>query len=221
LFILLFIILLLIFFSMTYIKIFFIFHRLDDDNNMRIHVFMLFDIIKLKFNIPYINIILNRNLKPGIKIEEKTLKKKSVFSFREIKNIYNKIKLNSKLFKEVLRYLLSKTKLDSLKWYTHIGLDDAAVTAIFVGVVYTIQFSIVSLITANIDTQDIDVKVIPSYDSSKFEVDLSCIIKIKIVNIIVTGIKILYILFLNKTINKGGITYERTSYSRSDENYNG
>lgn len=218
---------LLILLSLTYIKIYLVFHRINEDDIIEIKL-LIFNLIKFRFRIPYIDVILNRCIKPGIKAKgalkskDKTLsKRKETLNFDELKIIYEKAVELLRIYERVIDYILSKIYFESIKWYTEVGLEDAAVTALSTGVLWSIKGSIMSVLSNKVSINEIQLNVRPNYNKLTFQVELDCIIRIKIANIIIAGIKAFYTLVKNTIFKKGGEINEPASYRRANENHNG
>jgi len=219
----------LILLSFTYAKIIITVHRVNEDDFISIKLELLFGLIKLKFKIPYIDIVFNRLFKPGIKLKTSLdtkkkagiLKSKSIFGTGDFKEAYRKIKRTFLMYENVFKYIFSKTRIDSLRCHTEVGLDDAALTAVAAGVIWAIKSNLICIIAKKIVPENIVLDVHTSYSKIIFEIDLHCIIRIRIANIIIAGTKVLYLFCVNAIFKKGGEGNERTSYSRVNEDYNG
>lgn len=223
-----FVLFLLFLISLSYVTADIQIHRIKEDDNILIIIKLLFGIIRLKFEIPYIDILLNRNLKPGIKAKGRvdTKKRKGIakskgwFSFERIKDKYVHIKELKKQYESAVKYIIKKTRVDLFKWYTRLGLDDAAATAITTGILWSLKSSVCCLLSANTQPQNILINVVPDYSMPVFETEIHCIIRIKIANIIIAGFRIGAASLKKVILRRGGVN-ERTSYSRVNENYNG
>ena len=195
--------------SLTYININFIFHRINDDDHIQINVTIL-KIIKLKYKIPYIDLVFNGSLRPGIKMKSilaskksKLSKKINIFNIDELKQMYMQFKKMKKMYNKVFSFLLSKVKYDSIKWYTKVGLSDAALTAIAVGSLWSFKSILLHSIYIRFEPGNIDINIIPNYNKLIFEIDLNCIIRLKIANIIIAGLKFVTVLFSNVLFKRG------------------
>jgi len=215
LYILLYILVLFILLSLSKIKVTLILLRKYEDDHIEIRLALLFGLINLNFKIPYIDIILNKQKIPGIRVKKELngkAKERNTISISEFKNMYEKAKSIMKIYKNVLYYLISKTSFDYIKWHTEVGIYDACYTALCSGMIYAVKGSIMSFINNRIYPENIDIMVKPNYEKGIFEVDLHCIIRVKIANIIIAGIKAGYIFAINSIFKKGGEFSERTSY---------
>lgn len=200
-----------------------IFHRMKDDDSIKINISMFFGLLKFRLRIPYVEVILDRRMKMGVKAKRKkyVVKSKNIFNIEEIKNMYQKSRKMLHRYKKIMDYMLSKIKIDFLKWKTEIGLEDAALTAVSVGAAWSLKYNILSIISQKSAIQKVNIDVIPNYSNIIFQVDLNCIIRIKIVNIIITALKIGYAFLYNAILKRGCEKNERPPYTGIDEDYNG
>lgn len=189
--------------SQTYVETTFVLHRLPNDNSIQINIKALFGIVKLKYKINYLEILLS-------KFAKKDSDKKDGLA-AEAMNLY----------KNILTYILSNAKVDCIRCNIVVGLDDAYYTAIITGLLWALFGSLISILAVHNTIDDLDININPNYKSMSFDIDLCCIIKTKTVNIIIAGIKAAHIYIKYKMFKKGGDTYGRSSYSGIDENHNG
>lgn len=189
--------------SQTYVETTFVFHRLPNDNSIQINIKALFGIIKLKYKINYLEILLK-------KLDKKNKDKKDELAAGAMD-----------LYKNILKYILSNAKVDCIRCNIIVGLDDAYYTAITTGMLWALSGSLISMLAVHNTIDDLDININPNYKSMSFDIDLYCIIKTKTVNIIIAGIKAAHIYIKYKMFKKGGDTYGRSSYSGIDENHNG
>lgn len=209
---------------LTYVKISLSFHRIKEDDNIEINLFLLFGIIHLKYSIPYLDFVIDKNLLPGFILGKKKETKETTekkLNINDIIESYKKFKDKLSMFRNTFNYLLSKLRIDSIKWHTEIGLDDACITAIAVGAAYALKSSLLGLLTGKVTTYNVETRVTPNYSKFTFQMNLNCIIRIRIVNIIIAGIRIAPKLLSNKINHKGSGTSERASNSGINENYDG
>lgn len=199
--IILLILLILFLLSLSYISADISFHRIKEDDNIEIKASMFFGIIKFKYSMPYIDLILGRDLKPEIKvksrmekrIQENILKSKGRLNFKYLTEQYGS------MFEPIIK----KTKLDYIKWHTTIGLSDAALTAVVYGLFWSVKCNLLNLISKYNFPDKVDIDIIPDYSRLIFETEIRCIIRIKIANIIITRPKIIF-LVLKKVFQRRG-----------------
>lgn len=108
-------------------------------------------------------------------------------------------------YKPLLYYISDKAKIKKIIWHTKIGFQDAALTAYITGIFWTIKSIIISFLSSKMYTESIDIDILPKYNNKEFEIYFNCIIRIKLVNIIIAGIK------KSKIIKKGCVLGVRSS----------
>lgn len=119
------------------------------------------------------------------------------------KLLNNICKLNN--YKPIIYYIFDKIKVNRIIWHTQIGLQDAALTAYITGLLWSIKSIITSFLSTRTYTKNIDIDILPKYNNKEFEIYFNCIIRIKLVNIIIAGIK------KSKIIKKGCVLGVRSS----------
>lgn len=219
----------LILLSQTHAKIGIIINRVDEDDYIKINVSLMYGIIKLKYEIPYLDIVFNRKMRPGLKIKKRLSSKKkrgrtktdTVFGVANLIETYKNIKEMASLYGSTFHYIASKISIESIKWYTEIGTGEASITAFTAGMTWLFKSNVLGLVLNKKQISSMDINVVPNYSRSIFQINLHCIIRIKIANIIIAGIRIGLILLKKVLNNKGSEGNERTSYTRLDENYDG
>lgn len=203
------------------------FHRIKDDDNIKVQVKMFFGLIKFNLVISYLDMIVNKRLKVGfnvrgkLKTKKEVAGKRNIFDIEEIKRMYHKSRLIIHKYKKSFEYILSKVKLDSLSWETELGLEDAALTAICAGALWSVKYNILSAISQRYRPRKTYINVVPNYSNIIFEVDLNCIIRVRIANIIITAMRLVFLLLVYYISENGSERNERTPDSGANENHNG
>lgn len=183
------------------------FKRKNWDDKVNIRITLLKGLIKFNYEIPYLDLIVN-NKGPFLKIKEKLveknteknlLKKKGIISLENIIQVYNKIKRYKYIFIEILEYILRKTDFRSLVWSSKIGLGDAALTGIVYGSIWMAMSTLLGIIMNHKNIKELRVEICPEFNENILEIDFFCIIKLKIVHIIIAGLKGM------KVFVKGGV----------------
>jgi len=106
-------------------------------------------------------------------------------------------KLIKKNYKKLLnqggigKYLLSKTRISNLSLNLELGTGDAAQTAIISGAIAFTFSSIQSYIINRYSLSTQALRVFPYFNRRVFNMDLDCIIHLRIGHIIIAGIKII------------------------------
>ena len=107
------------------------------------------------------------------------------------KNIFvrfNKIKKIYRDNKNIISYFFKRCEIVELKWITEFGFEDAAITGITSGILWSIKNTLVGIILNNRSAKDININVIPDFKEKKSKMDFNCIIKIKTVYIIIVSL---------------------------------
>ena len=124
------------------------------------------------------------------------------------KNILVRLQKIKKVYgedKKYISYFWDKCEIVEVRWITVFGFEDASITGIANGVLWSIKNTIIGLLVNNRNAKNIYINIVPNFEEKKFETDFNCIIKIKTVYIIVIS---LYV-FITK---KGGEIIVRSSY---------
>ena len=185
-----------------------------------IYILTVFLIFLLIIHIPfYVNIFLirkdnNISLEIKVSISKKdtnmairipiNLKK---YSFSEnVEKDLNKKKYSFEMLMSIIKKInIKKMDVEKIVWSTKIGLNDAAATGIITGALWTFKHMIISLIDNTTNADIIELNITPVFSKSIFEIYFNCIIKIKLVNIIIIGFIVL------KTKIRGDKSYVRSS----------
>ena len=109
-------------------------------------------------------------------------------------------------YADQIKYLISKIRIDNMNLYMLIGLNNAAQTALVSGLTLTLFTSLSGFLKSNWSVNDSGIILVPYYKGRKFNMELNCIINIKLGYIIITKIRMLIYNI------KGGEISGRTSY---------
>lgn len=127
------------------------------------------------------------------KFKEKTRTKlnKNFYTYLEKKydGFYNEKKKNKYItfFKSILNHLSIKALIIETK----LGFQDAAQTAIVVGIILSIKSYFIAYLKSKIKIDNVSFKVLPIFCINTVEVNFNCIIKYKLVYIITAGLNCL------------------------------
>lgn len=170
-------------------------NRYKDDDEIKINFIFFKGLIKLDFKIPFIDIIkkdkelsleIKSKFEKGSK-ERELREKDTITSFKKIIYKYKKYQKFKHIMKTMIKYLIKKTYIKKLVWFSRIGLKDAALTGISTGLLWTFKSLLLSLIISNKTIEDLDLDIVPEYNQSVLEIYFDCIIKVKLVYIIIAG----------------------------------
>ncbi len=204
-FIVVFILLFIIYIIPIYIKA--EFKRKNQEDKINIRIVLLKGLIKFNYEISYLDLVFRHNepiLKVKGKIEEKNTEKtfqniKDRLRLEEIIENYKDIKKYIDIFSDTFRYILNKISISSLSCTSKIGLGDAALTGIAYGTAWIIVGTLLNIILNQKDVKEMSINLYPDFNENILEFDFFCIIKLKIVHIIIAGLKGI------KVFIKGGV----------------
>lgn len=162
-----------------------------DDIHVFIHI-MLFGIIIKTYKIPSAP-------------QKKTKKKKK-----------RKVKLKGTEITKILWECTKKRKIEYLEFKGDLGLADPALTAVIVGLFYTVIGSLIGYLSDSAYIQKANVRINPRYNSAIIKLYAECIFKLNFVNIISAAIRLLK-LYLKKRKDKN---YGKSSNKRFNGNSN-
>lgn len=194
----LFVLLLLVLFFPFYISISV---KKEDEKDVLMLGLKIFKVIKLNYEISLIDLISSEN-KIVLGFNRKTNISRNNISLRmeNVNHYYNKFKESKRQNKVVIDYILKKIKFINLKAVFKVGFEDAAITAIITGFLWSILYMILSILFNYKEIEDYNVDITAEFNKSIFQVDFNCIIKLKLVYIIIAGYK------SAKVKIKGGVT---------------
>lgn len=172
--------------------------RDDQYDSVVIRLYTFYGLLKLKTEIPFINLTIENNklvVKYKTKVKSaKTNKIKKYFNKmmtpREMKNSLSFLK-DGLRYKKAFAYLVSKTKVRGFRFNLTFGVGDAALTGILIGFSWIILGSILSLLFTYVNMTAERITVNPTFDKAAFKLELGCIIHVKLGHIISTGIRML------------------------------
>jgi len=106
----------------------------------------------------------------------------------EILNTLKKSKKNFNIYKKKFLKYREKILIEKFNFFISLGLEDPAMTGISVGFLWWIESIISGFILGHNDVKNFKVKINPVFYKNHFEVYLDCIIKCKLVYIIIGSI---------------------------------
>lgn len=180
----------------------FIFIKEDKDDEFIFKIYALRGLIQYKTDIPIINIKNNENHAPSLELNVESEigtsesflgEKHKEFNMEEIRRIIE-ISLDlTRKYKRILEYIKEKLIIDRLSWSTELGLGDAAVTAIYTGLGWTLKGNLISIIKNHLVLHSLETNVVPNFNIKTFKTTFSCILRLKLGHIIIAGIKSLIV----------------------------
>jgi hypothetical protein len=104
------------------------------------------------------------------------------------KSFYGK---NQEIIKKIMNYLKCRICIEKLEFSAVIGTGNASYTAILTGIAWSVAGILVSILHSFTNVKDKRVEIKPDFTGKKFNLELYCIFKVRIVYIIVIGLMIL------------------------------
>lgn len=218
----------LVFFS--YVKIHLKYYRVEEDDTVSLE-FFLWGIINYKVEVPVIilqqkfsgiSLTTRTELETGGEDSKELMGRHGKFSIESIEDAICKFREWWPFLESIMEdfdYFLRHLILKRFDWRIRFGTPDAAATGMLSGVAWSIMGMITSAFYKRLGpkwNQPV-LKVEPDFRKQGFSTALDCIFKIRVGNIMVTGIKI-----LKKKANRRGVNkLGRASHRRPNENCHG
>lgn len=114
--------------------------------------------------------------------------KKLIKNIEKSRNFYQK---NKEIIMKILNYIKCRIYVERLEFKAVIGTGDASSAAILAGVAWSLAGILFSILPSFTNVKNKKVEIRPDFTGKKFNVELYCIFKVKIVYIIVIGLMIL------------------------------
>ncbi|MDR5658160.1 DUF2953 domain-containing protein [Serpentinicella sp. ANB-PHB4] len=188
------------------VKIHILVLRKGEDDYVELNMRFLFGLISFTKKIPFIEMmnlfsknkdIIETEIDTYAKVGSVNAKKSKVdrlFNYREINLLKEKFILINRKYKKAITYFKRKLNLEKILWETIIGTNDAAETAVLLGLSWMLKGNIISIMSNNIGNMNQPViKVQPDFNQSIFRTKINCIFSLKITHIITACIKIVLI----------------------------
>lgn len=191
---------LLIYFTTVRIQI--EYKRASENDYVHIEAGIWFGLIRLKFNIPLLQL---QSLVNGVRGEEEVASatpeapaKKSKFKltpkevYRYIRRLY-RLRNQVHNLNQIARQTLKKIRCEQFEWYTRVGVGDAASTGVLTGVIWGIKTTFVGLLSRYVTLRTTPrMNVVPAFQGQNLDTRFSCILRLRIGNAIIAGIRILF-----------------------------
>ncbi len=179
----------------------------EKDDNIEIRFMFIKGLINIKVKLPFIETV---NMEDGLafkilekfesgKKEKNVSSKKDIITLENIIEKIEKIKEYHEKFSDAIYYINDSISITKMFWETRLGLGDAALTAVVSGGIWSIKGLFFSFFLKDKEIKNPKINVIPEFNKKTFDIDFDCIIKMRLVYIIIAGIKVL------KAILKGGV----------------
>ncbi len=192
--IILFLILLLISFVKIKIK-----YKKDNKNDLlTVDVWLFFNLIHYRREVPLIVFeSINEGIKyksnDNIKLSEKNEFKDRITATKlsRFHTNYQRFLAQIQDFYEVIKKFLSHIYFDRFYWKSTIGLDDAMLTGVFIGVIWSLKGAIIGLISKYMKLRELpEIFVEPVYHDMVLQSEFECILRFRVSYVFVAGIRI-------------------------------
>lgn len=159
----------------------------NKENRLVMYIITLFGLIRYKVDLTFLgNKLVNLKGKLNYKsIEKEFMEKENRIIIQGFKQSTHKVKENYQTYKTVMKYFLDKIKIEKFYLNTQYGLENAAITGILSGILYSIQSNILILVFQYKNIKDCQIRMIPLFQQQNIiRIDFSCIIQFKLGHII-------------------------------------
>lgn len=152
----------------------------NKENRLVMHIITLFGLIRYKVDFTSLG---NKQINVRRKLNDKSIEKGFKQSIHKVKKTYQ-------TYKTVMKYFLDKIKIEKFYLNTQYGLENAAVTGVLSGILYSIQSKILILVFRYKNIKDCQIRMTPLFQQQNtIRIDFSCIIQFKLGHIINGSIK--------------------------------
>jgi len=170
--------------------------RKKNNDHFSIKISLLRGLLKYKLDIPKINL---NSQKTALKVEAELEGGKSVpdadihkkyplgYLYQQFMHWYPEIKE----YFYAGKYLLKRVVPSKIIWQTEIGLSDAAITGMSVGILWAVKSALLSNIYRYfaIAPRPPEISIIPKFNEKTLVINIDCIFNIKIGYVIITALK--------------------------------
>lgn len=174
--------------------------RKEDDDHLIISIYTAWRLIKLKYELQVIdaeNTVIKFRRWSKTSLQEKKSENKGWMDLSEIISKIKKFNDINKKYNIIICYIKPYIKktfiLEEIRLDMELGSDDAAQAGILGGLVWGITGVIASFLSNNFNVNKTNLNIKTVFVEKKLNVDLYCIFKAKIVNIILVVLKVLYL----------------------------
>ncbi len=196
-----------------------IYQRKGEDDYAGLELFLLWSLLPVRIELTSLQG--PRNIfRPLLKIKSKiTSKGKKPVSRKEkslsVSTIYQKLMRNLhyfKLFNPAFKYVIKKLKVLNLRWETTLGFENAALTGMTTGALWTLKGLLAGTLyqITGYHKSTPQLTINPIYNKEVFNTEFHCIFEIRPGHIIISILKMVK-LWLHNRINPGSEKYARTA----------
>lgn len=183
----------------TKIKVKIRYQHVRDNDEFTIKLSAWFGLLRYTINIPVINVDMDSasvkvKESKGVSNQTKSEEKRRITPDDMI-HIFHKMKRVVEHivgFHKIIRHFLKKIQVKQFEWNSTIGIGDAAHTGVLVGSCWAIKGSVIGLLTTTLHFRVMPlVTITPDFQEQRAETAILCILRFRIGQAIMTGIKLL------------------------------
>lgn len=209
----------------TKVKIYLAYRRNKDDDLLCVDVYLLRKMLLYHMEVPVIRVV-NREKLPWLESEIETKKgdvethaKREQVFVRNTADIYlyhpakwreliSEFRYYTRLYNKFMKKVLDGIVCEHFCWKTRFGSADAAVTGLWVGVLWAVKYMFFSRIKRKmLFIKRPDIQVVPDFKHAGFQAEFECILSIRLGNVINAMLSLIQI-----PRRKGAKGSERTSH---------
>lgn len=187
---------------MTSIKVELSYKRKDQDDHILITASVWANLIRFRYEIPALQIrsLFNgadarEQVKTGVSdepIRKKRFRVTKEDARKNFRRVY-KARKHIRNFDEIAKQIGKQIACERLEWSTRIGAGDAAVTGMATGGLWGIKTNVVGLMAKYMRLQQKPkLAIIPDFQNRDLKMELLCILRFRIGNIIIAGTRTLF-----------------------------
>lgn len=207
------------------------YYRNESDDFIAVNVYLSKKVILYSMKVPVVDLIKNDELlwlsseiktidgtakaETNIEREQRFINntiKMYFFHPRRLWRAFKSVKFYAKLYRRIVCRLVNSLTCERLNWKTTFGSDDAAVTGLMAGALWTAKGTLVTILRRRFSfIAPPEISVIPVFGQNHFQVDFQCIFSLRLGKIISATT------ILVNLSGKGAATGGRTSNPRANE----
>lgn len=184
---------------MTKVKVKIRYQHISNDDEFIMKLSAWFGLLHYTINVPVMNVdadsaSIKIKKNTGMSDQNKTEKDTRITPEKVIRMIKNMKKIIEHVvgFHKIIRQFLKSVQVKQFEWHSNIGVGDAAHTATLIGTCWAIKGSLLGLLTTTLHFQVNPLLTItPDFKEQRAETAILCILRFRIGQAIMTGIKLL------------------------------
>ncbi|WP_047153636.1 DUF2953 domain-containing protein [Aneurinibacillus tyrosinisolvens] len=187
----------------TSVRVQIVYKRQSENDLIEVEVSVWRRMLRYRFTVDLLQI---QSLSQGVKVSQKADlpavggdgfagKLRGFLPFRLFRKMRERfVKLLRTVYdaNSIMKWVFKHIRCEKFEWTTTIGLGEAAATGTFTGLIWGIKSAMIAAFAHYITLRTIPrTRVIPDFDSERFDVDFLCILRLRLGNTMVAGIRLL------------------------------